>query len=132
MSNAVKQKERPLSPHLQAYRMQLNMVQSILHRITGYALAVGTLMVVWLLLAAAYGEGAYAFFMNFAASPIGMILWLGWSVALFYHLFNGLRHFIWDMGGLFDLKQARIGGYVVLILTALMTAWVWCGVFFGD
>lgn len=132
MNEQTKKIERPLSPHLQAYRMQINMVQSILHRITGYALAVGTLMVVWVLLAAAYGEEAYAFFMGFASSPLGMVLWLGWSIALFYHLFNGIRHFFWDLGGLFDLKQAKIAGYIVLALTALATAAVWGCVFFGE
>lgn len=131
MTNTVKKNARPLSPHLQAYRMQINMVQSILHRMTGYALAVGTLMVVWLLLAAAYGQEAYAFFMGFANSPLGMILWLGWTIALFYHLFNGIRHFFWDLGGLFDIKQATMAGYIVLALTALATAAVWACVFWG-
>ncbi|MCB1556830.1 MAG: succinate dehydrogenase, cytochrome b556 subunit [Alphaproteobacteria bacterium] len=125
------QRPRPLSPHLQVYRPQLNTITSILHRITGYALAVGTLMVVWLLAAAASGPGAYDFFMTFAGSPVGQLLWFGWSVALFYHLCNGIRHLIWDTGRLFDLKHAAAAGYVVLIATALLTALVWCPVFFG-
>ncbi len=36
--------ERPLSPHLSIYRPQINMVMSILHRITGAALYFGTLL----------------------------------------------------------------------------------------
>ncbi|MCB9988542.1 MAG: succinate dehydrogenase, cytochrome b556 subunit [Rhodospirillales bacterium] len=122
--------ERPLSPHLQIYRPQMNTITSVLHRVTGYGLVIGTLMVVWLLLAAAYGPEAYDFFMRFAASPVGMVLWFGWSVALFYHLCNGIRHLIWDTGRLFEMKHAFAAGYVVLAATALLTGFVWCNVLF--
>ncbi|MGE4313863.1 MAG: succinate dehydrogenase, cytochrome b556 subunit [Pseudobdellovibrionaceae bacterium] len=128
---ATKAKERPLSPHLGIYRPQMTSMLSILHRITGVALSVGILMVVWLLVAAATGPEAYDDFMGFATSPFGQILLFGWTVALFYHLCNGVRHLIWDTGRLFKLKNAYAAGYVVLIATALLTAWVWCPFFRG-
>ena len=118
--------ERPLSPHLQIYRWQLTMITSILHRITGAALAVGTLMIAWWLIAAAMGEGAYNIAMNFAGSPLGLFMLFGWSIALYYHLFNGIRHLLWDNIHLFKLRNAYIAGYAVLVLTVVFTAATWC------
>ncbi len=117
--------DRPLSPHLQVYKPQLTSVMSILHRITGVALGLGTLMVVWWLVAAAMGEGAYNIAKNFTATPLGLFMIFGWSVALYYHLFNGIRHLFWDMGYLFKIKNAYRAGYVVLLLTAAATASTW-------
>ena len=123
--------DRPLSPHLQIYRWRLTMAMSILHRATGIALAVGTLMVIWMLLAAATGESAFTQFQNFAASPLGLFMLFGWTVSLFYHMFNGVRHLFWDIGLGFEIKSAFRSGYAVLIATALCTALVWWNVFFG-
>ncbi len=125
MSEQSNKVERPLSPHLQVYRPQMTSVMSILHRATGYALSIGTIMVVWLLIAAASGPEAYAVFAKFAGSNIGLFLLLGWTVALFYHMCNGIRHFFWDMGYLFELKKAFRAGYVVLAMTVILTVWVW-------
>ncbi len=85
---------RPLSPHLQVYRPQLTSVLSILHRITGVALAIGTLLLVWWLIAAAAGPGAYDAAQGFIGSILGRLLLLGWTFALFYHLANGIRHLL--------------------------------------
>lgn len=120
------QKERPLSPHLQIYRPQMTSVLSILHRATGVALAIGTMMIVWWLMAAATGEAAYNTFMAFADSTLGRLMLFGWTVALTYHLFNGIRHLIWDTGRMFEIKNAFAAGRIVLLLTVLATAAIWC------
>ena len=127
MSNS----ERPLSPHLQVYKPQMTSVMSILHRMTGAALALGTLLVIWWLVAAALGEDAYNTARGFTDSTLGTVLLFGWSVALFYHLCNGIRHLFWDMGFLFELKNAFRAGWFVLFMTVVLTALVWCPVFFG-
>ncbi len=119
------QNPRPLSPHLQVYKPQLTSVMSILHRMTGVALAVGTLMVVWWLVSAAYGEEAYNVARLFAASTLGPVMIFGWSVALFYHLCNGIRHLFWDSGRLFNIKCAYKAGSLVLFMTAVLTAGAW-------
>lgn len=116
---------RPLSPHLQIYKPQLTSIMSILHRATGYALAIGTIMVVWWLVAAATGEGAYNTAMGFAESWFGTLLIFGWSFALFYHLCNGIRHLLWDMGYLFKIENAYKAGYVVLAASVLLTLSAW-------
>jgi len=117
--------KRPLSPHLQIYKPQMTSTLSILHRATGVALAIGTLMVVWLLLSAAIGEAAFGQFMDFATSPLGQFMLLGWSFALFYHMANGVRHLIWDTGRMFNIGCAKKAGVVVLILAVVMTALTW-------
>lgn len=118
--------QRPLSPHLQVYKPQMTSVLSILHRATGYALAVGTVMVVWWLVAAATGEAAYNNAMNFSGTKIGTLMIFGWSFAMFYHMCNGIRHLIWDTGRLMKMKHAKMAGYVVLLVSTAMTISVWC------
>lgn len=118
---------RPLSPHLQVYKPQLTSVLSILHRITGVALAVGTLLLVWWLIAAAAGPDAYDAAQGFIGSIIGRLLLLGWTFALFYHLGNGIRHLGWDIGWGFDLGTAYVTGWVVVIAAAVLTLASWIG-----
>jgi succinate dehydrogenase / fumarate reductase cytochrome b subunit len=116
---------RPLSPHLQVYRPQLTSVLSILHRATGVALAVGTLLLVYWLAAAAAGPEAFAAAQGFVGSPLGLILLFGWSVALFYHLCNGIRHLAWDAGCGFELPSVYRSGWAVVIATAALTLLAW-------
>lgn len=127
MSDTQKRIERPLSPHLQVYRPQMTSVLSILHRATGYALAVGTVMIVWMLLAAARGPESYGVFHDFVGTLLGKVMIFGWSVALFYHMSNGVRHMFWDAGALLDIKNAYKAGYFVLAMTVILTVWAWWG-----
>jgi succinate dehydrogenase / fumarate reductase cytochrome b subunit len=117
--------ERPLSPHLQVYRWQLTSVMSILHRTTGVALAVGTLLLVYWLIAAAAGPNAFATAQGFMGSILGRILLFGWTVALFYHLCNGIRHLFWDAGLGFELNSAYASGWAVVIATVLLSLAAW-------
>lgn len=119
---------RPLSPHLQIYRPQLTSVLSITHRATGAALAVGTLLLVWWLVAAASGPEQFAQVQAFLATWFGKLLLLGWTIALFYHLANGIRHLFWDAGRGFDLRSAYASGWAVLAATVVLTAIAWAPV----
>src|SRR5665213_386837 len=112
---------RPLSPHLQIYRWQLTSVMSILHRASGIALAVGTILLVSWLGAASDGPEPYAALQHFLASWLGLLLLFGWSVALFYHLCNGIRHLVWDTVHGLDLRSVYAGGWTVLVATAALT-----------
>jgi succinate dehydrogenase / fumarate reductase cytochrome b subunit len=118
---------RPLSPHLQVYKPQLTSVLSILHRATGIALAVGTLLLVWWLVAAATGENAFADVQAFIGSWIGKLLLLGWSFAIFYHTCNGIRHLFWDAGRGYELETAYATGRIVVAAAIILTigAWLW-------
>ena len=116
---------RPLSPHLQIYRWQISSVLSILHRITGIALAVGSLLLVYWIIAAAVGPEAFAQAQGLIGSVIGRLLLLGWTFALFFHLANGIRHLFWDMGLGFELKTMSITGWAVVVLALLLTLIAW-------
>lgn len=116
---------RPLSPHLQIYKPQITSVMSILHRITGVALAVGTLLLIYWLAAAAGGPESYAAAQGFMASPIGLLLLFGWTLAFFYHLSNGIRHLFWDAGYGFELPTVYKSGWAALIAAAVLTILSW-------
>src|SRR5258707_4403570 len=98
MAQAKVPAERPLSPHLTIYRPMLSMMMSIVHRITGGALYIGTLLLVWWLLAAASGPAAYAEFQSAAASFIGRVVLFGYTWALLHHMLGAVRYLIWDTG----------------------------------
>jgi len=124
-------RERPLSPHLSIYRWHLSMVMSILHRLTGVALVFGALLVGWVLIAAALGADIYAKTTALINTWPGYVLLLGWTLAFYYHLFNGIRHMFWDFGLGFELKTAQRNGVLVLILTLLAMAATWYLAIYG-
>jgi succinate dehydrogenase / fumarate reductase cytochrome b subunit len=117
--------ERPLSPHLQVYRWQITMTLSILHRITGVGLGLGTLLMTYWLIAAAAGPGWFADAQEFVGSIIGRIILFGFTVSLMLHLCNGIRHLFWDAGKGFDLKNARASSVAVLIGTIVLSVGAW-------
>ena len=123
--------ERPLSPFMFPiwYRFQITSLLSILHRLAGIALAIGSILLTWWLVAVASGGELFATTHAFIASPIGMLLLFAWSVAFFYHLCNGVRHLAWDAGYGFELRSAARSGYTVLAATVLLTAITWLYVF---
>ena len=113
--------DRPLSPHLQVYKPQITSVLSIWHRATGLALSIGTLLLLWWLLAGAAGPSAYAEAQAFLGSWIGILLLVGWTYSLFFHLCNGIRHLVWDTGRGFTLQRTYASGWAVLVASAVLT-----------
>lgn len=122
MANKV---QRPISPHLQVYRFQYTMATSILHRITGAALTGGALLLTWWLVALAIGGGAFETVQWFMGSIIGQLALFGFTVALYYHLANGIRHLIWDAGKGYELPFAEKSAYLVFFFTGALTAITW-------
>ena len=143
---------RPLSPHLQIYRPQITSTLSIMNRITGVALSAGTLLMAAWLIAAASSPDAFYGVQAFTGSWFGRLLLFGWTVALFYHFFNGIRHLAWDAGYGYDspllssddlsskfagVLRARLGrsynqtGIWVLIATGVSTVLTWIVVLMG-
>jgi succinate dehydrogenase / fumarate reductase cytochrome b subunit len=112
---------RPLSPHLTVFRPLLSMMMSIAHRITGCALALGGILVVWWLHAASRGPESFAFVDGLLTSWLGGLLLIGLMACLWYHFFNGIRHLVWDTGAGFALDQVQKGGIAVLIATGVMS-----------
>lgn len=116
---------RPLSPHLQVWKWTLTMALSILHRASGIALSIGTLMLVWMLVSAASGQMAYEHFRSFAASGIGQLMLFGWTGAIFFHLCSGIRHLLMDAGYLLTIPQADRAGKVIFIVSIALTLATW-------
>jgi len=116
---------RPLSPHLQVYKWPVSMALSICHRGTGIALAAGTLLMTWWLVAAMASDSAFAVVQGFLASWLGVLVLLGWSATLIFHLLTGLRHLVWDAGWGFDDRIYRVTGWVVIAITVALVLVVW-------
>jgi succinate dehydrogenase / fumarate reductase cytochrome b subunit len=117
--------KRPLSPHLQIYRWQLTMVLSILHRATGIALWVGTVPIVYWLVALASGPEAYDHAKLVLGSMLGQLAMFLWTWALFYHLGNGIRHLVWDAGYGLDLESVYKSGRAVVAASLALTFVTW-------
>ena len=118
-------RERPLSPHLQVYRWQVQMVTSILHRATGIALTVGLIGLVWGLLALAAGLARWAAFVACAGSPFGKLVLLGFSWALAFHLINGIRHLVQDAGYGYSIPEFVRSSWLSVIGSLVLVALVW-------
>lgn len=116
---------RPLSPHLQVYRLPVSGVMSIMHRITGVALAVGTLFLVWFLVAAATSDSAYATAAWFLGSALGRLMLFGWTAAMWYHFCSGIRHLAWDFGYGLELPAVNASGRLILAATLVLTVLTW-------
>ncbi|HEY1615581.1 MAG TPA: succinate dehydrogenase, cytochrome b556 subunit [Rhizomicrobium sp.] len=111
---------RPLSPHLQIYRWPVTMAGSIVHRATGIALAAGTIVLAWWLMAIASGPAAFDTFSDAARNPLGQLILFGFAWSLAYHLLNGLRHLAWDAGWGFDIRTANRSGILVFVFSLLI------------
>ncbi|MTH76463.1 succinate dehydrogenase, cytochrome b556 subunit [Paracoccus aestuariivivens] len=117
---------RPLSPHLQVYRLPLAAVTSIMTRITGHALVAGIVLIVWWLVAAVASPGAFACADWVMRSWIGFIILTGSMWALWYHTLAGIRHLCYDAGYGLEIGQAQkssqaiIAGSVALAVLTLI------------
>jgi len=101
------------------------MALSILNRVTGCALSVGMLLFVYWLVAAATGQAAYETAHSFFGHPLVRVLLIGFSLAFFYHLLNGVRHMTWDTGHGLERKPARLSGWIVFLGSIVTTALFW-------
>jgi len=101
------------------------MILSILHRMAGIVLSIGLVAFVMWLQAIAYDAVSYAAVAGFFASPVGKLLLLGWTLAFFFHLANGVRHLVWDSGRLLTKAQAERSSWVVITVAGALTAGYW-------
>jgi succinate dehydrogenase / fumarate reductase cytochrome b subunit len=114
---------RPLSPHLSIYKIQISSSLSILHRISGFILFLGMIILPWILV-------GFVFYPQIAScecwnSIIIKIILFGWSMTLFYHYLNGIRHLFWDVGKGFEISTMNRSGIMVIIGTILLTISCW-------
>jgi succinate dehydrogenase / fumarate reductase cytochrome b subunit len=125
MAKAEARPTRPLSPHLTIFRPYVNMVMSILHRVTGAANYFGTLLIVAWLTATAAGPEGFVTANEIAGSPIGLLILFGFSWSLIHHALGGVRHFIWDTGRGFDKASVRALSWGTILVSLSLTAIIW-------
>ena len=123
-------KPRPLSPHLQIYKWQITMILSICHRASGIALGLGTLLLVSWLLCLALGPSSFSIINLIINHWFGQFVLFGYSVVIFYHFFNGIRHLMWDFGYGYEMNTVYTTGYLVIIFSLILTAIIWTIVWF--
>ena len=116
---------RPLSPHLSIHKKVLTAVFSIFHRLTGIFLTLGSFLLVFWFLSISIGENFYNYFQIISSNFIFKVILFFWTLAFFYHLFNGIRYLFWSFSLGMDLKTVYLSGYIVSLLTIIATIIVW-------
>ena len=116
---------RPLSPHLSVYKWRVHMMTSILHRVTGAALSVGTVVFVIWLAAIASGAASYDAFMEYAKHPLSQVVLFGMTFALMQHMASGIRHLFMDKGDLYDLKANTMSAWITYGFSVVTTVAIW-------
>lgn len=119
-------KNRPLSPHLQIYKPQMTSFTSIMHRLTGVYLFLGVLILSWFFVYYQYQTelvfgGKYQQCSNKFWIIITYFFSFTWLFALYYHLCNGVRHLMWDIGKGYDIKDAYRNAYIVIFSAIFLT-----------
>ena len=113
--------KNPLSPHLQIYKWQISSLLSITHRIVGviniFAISLICFWVLFLIL----GESNYENIKEFLNSYYCKFLIISLCWTFSFHILNEIRHITWDLGYGFDLKVAKVTGYLVLIGSFILT-----------
>lgn len=112
---------RPLSPHLQVYRLPIPAVTSILTRITGHALSAAILLLVWWLVAAVSSPGAFATADWVLRSWLGFLIMTGSTWALWFHALSGVRHLFYDNGLGLEIDEAKRGSWAIIIGSVALT-----------
>ena len=116
---------RPLSPHLQIYKLPPTEMMSVLHRGTGAVLSIGTVLLVIVLAAAAAGPDSFESIGGLLRSWFGKLVLFGFTFALFAHFCNGIRHLVWDMGYGFDVSKATRGAQISFLAALVLTVLTW-------
>ena len=117
--------KRPLSPHLQHYKLPLTAYLSITHRATGVINSFAIVLLVLLIASAAGTPDSYAFMSAIANSWFGKLVLFGFTLSLYYHMCNGIRHLFWDIGKGFDLEDAKKSGNVCVIAAGVLSVITW-------
>jgi succinate dehydrogenase / fumarate reductase cytochrome b subunit len=115
----------PVSPHLQIYRLPLTALVSITHRLTGVILAFASLLLVWVLAAAAESQASYEALMSHFQAWYGQVFMLGVVFSLYLHFCNGVRHLLWDVGYGFELETVDLSAKLTIAVALILTVATW-------
>ncbi len=135
MSEDKKATERPMSPHLQVYRLPYNALMSISGRVVGIGLCVSLLALIGWFIAVVWNPEFYAKSMTFFSAAWIKYFMMVWAFAVFFYIGNGVRHVLWSMGIGVNEQAGIRSGNLVLLLSAALTLILWqfsCGCWSGD
>ena len=121
----MKNKNRPVSPHLQIYKPQITSILSISHRFTGIILYLSTFLISFWLFCSAFINDLKIVLDDFLFSSVGKIFLFFITLSFIYHFLNGLRHLIWDLGYGFNIKNVYLTGFLIIILTLSINIYIW-------
>ncbi len=125
MSKTTATRARPLSPHLQVYRLTPTMLMSGMHRATGVALYFGVvLFAVWIAAAAGTKE-QFDFVNGLFGSILGRLILFGYSWTIIHHMLGGIRHLVWDTGRGLEKDSARRMAIATLAGSITLTLVLW-------
>lgn len=116
---------RPLSPHLSVYKLPLTALLSISHRASGVANSAALVLIVWTLAGAAGPADSYGFIGALVQSWFGKLMMFGFTLSLYYHLCNGIRHLFWDAGYGFELEAANKSARTTLLVAGCLSVITW-------
>ena len=116
---------RPISPHLSIHKRLQTAILSILHRITGFGLNIGIILVVIWIAFIAMGEKYYNILYSMIDNVFVKTIYFVWAFSLFFHLVNGIRYLIWSAGFGIDIKDVNRSGYLVIVFSLFLTILVW-------
>lgn len=114
----------PLSPHLQVYKPQLTSILSIKHRITGFCLSLVLPIYIFWIVSLLFGPLGYKFFVSVCSHFILKTIFILATYGFSYHMMNGFRHLLWDLGYGLNIKFSTITSIVIIFLTLLCTFFV--------
>lgn len=117
--------KRPLSPHLQHYKLPMTAYLSIIHRATGVINSLAIVLLVLLIASASGAPDGYAFMSGIANSWFGKLVLFGFTLTLYYHMCNGIRHLFWDIGRGLDLDSAKKSGNVCVVAAGVLSVITW-------
>ena len=120
----MRNKNRPTSPHLSIYRPQITSILSISHRISGVFQSIGLIIVFLLLVSLFLGETYHKYYMLFIKSYLGKFFIFLYVLSLCYHMLNGIRHILWDLGFVFEIKNVYYSGYTIIFFTAVLATFL--------
>ncbi len=121
----MKNKNRPISPHLQIYKPQITSILSISHRFTGIILYLSTFLITFFLFTLAFNEEIYKFIIIFFISKFGKLILFLITLSFIYHFLNGIRHLIWDLGFGFKIINVYLTGFLIIFLSLLFNFYFW-------
>ena len=123
--NKIETIKRPMSPHLQVYKISFTMMMSMMHRVSGFILYLGSFLFLAWYISIFFGQESYNFVNQlFSFSIIKFALFL-FTWVFFHHLFGGIRHFIWDFGLGFDLNSIEWLARLTALFSFLSASLLW-------